>query len=176
MGRKLCKFISLYRSPIYISLYHYSQCFNSFQKFVDNLRLSLDKIRNQNPFLWVFMDDFNIKSSNSYVSNKITYEDSKTNVLTSQFGLQLIKEPTHILGNSSFCIDIIFSSYANLVMKTGIHHSLDSYCHNYIKYAKFNLKSYYSPPYKLEIWHYWKANTDHIRKAMNGTVFLGELI
>ena len=35
--------------------------------------------------------------------------------VTSQFGLeQAIKEPTHILDNSSSCINLIFTSQANL--------------------------------------------------------------
>ena len=41
--------------------------------------------------------------------------------LTTQFGLQeLIKGPTHILAESSFCIDLIFMSHQNLVMESGV--------------------------------------------------------
>ena len=36
-----------------------------------------------------------------------------------------------------------------------------------ITYAKFNLKIHCSSPYEREIWHYGKANVDHIRKAIN---------
>ena len=87
--------------------------------------------------------------------------------VTSQFGLQqLIKEPTHILGNSSSCIDLIFTSLPSLVMESGVHPSLHSNCHHQITYAKFNLKIHYPPPYEREIWHYQKANTDQIRKPI----------
>ena len=77
--------------------------------------------------------------------------------MTSTFGLQqIINEPTHIIGESSFCIDLIFASQPNLVMESGVHSSLHPNCHHQITYAKFNLKMYYPPPYEREIWHYEK--------------------
>ena len=54
--------------------------------------------------------------------------------VTSQFGLhQVIKEPTHILHNSSSCIDLLFASQPNLIIESGVHLSLHpntitSYC------------------------------------------------
>ena len=153
IGGKSCNFISLYRSL--------SQSSNSFEEFADNLQLSLDKISNQNPFLTVVLSDINTKSSNWYKHDQTTYEGSKIDAVTSQFRLQqLIKEPTHILGNSSSCIDLIFTSHPSLVMESGVYPSLHSNCHHQITYAKFNLKIYYPPPYEREIWHYQKANID----------------
>ena len=32
-------------------------------------------------------------------------------------------------------------------------------------FFRFNLKVLYQPPYKHEVWHYSKANVDHIRKV-----------
>ena len=52
-------------------------------------------------------------------------------------------------------------------MESGVHSSLHPNCHHQITYAKFNLKIYYPPPYEREIWHYGKANVDHIRKTIN---------
>ena len=87
IGGKSCNFISLYRSP--------SQSSDSFEEFADNLQLSLDKISNQNPFLNLINPIS--KSSNWYKHDQTTYEGSKMDAVTSQFGLQkLIKEPTHI--------------------------------------------------------------------------------
>ena len=37
-----------------------------------------------------------------------------------------------------------------------------------IVFARFNLKVVFPPPYEREVWHYKKANVDHIRKAING--------
>ena len=139
MVKKTCNFISLYRSP--------SQSSHSFEEFPDNLQLSLDKISNQNPFLTVVLGDFNTKSSNWYKHNQTTQESSKIDTATSQFGLKhLIKEPIYIFGNSSSCIDLIFTSHPSLVMESGIHPSLHSNCHHQKTYAIFNLKIHYLPP------------------------------
>ena len=62
------------------------------------------------------------------------------------------------------CIDLIFSSQTNLVMSSGIHLSLHQNCHHQIIFAKFNLKVHYPPPYE----HFKKANTGHIKRAING--------
>ena len=100
------------------------------------------------------------------------YEGSKIDGIISTFGLQqIINEPTHITGDSSSCINLIFTSPGNLVMKSGVHSSLHPNCHHQITYAKFNLKIYYPPPphtpYEREIWHYEKANADHIRRSID---------
>ena len=153
-GGKLCNWISLYWSP--------SQSSDSFAEFANNLQTSLGKISNRNSFLTVALGDFNAKSSNWYKHDKVTYENSKIDAVTSQFSLkQLIKELTHILGNFSSCTDLIYNPRASLVTDT--HHSK---CHQLITYAKFNFKLHYPPPYEREIWHYQKANTDHITKAI----------
>ena len=48
-----------------------------------------------------------------------TYEGSKIDVITSQFGLQqLIHEPTHTLTDSLSCIDLILTSQSDLVMQS----------------------------------------------------------
>ena len=52
-------------------------------------------------------------------------------------------------------------------MESWVHSSLHPNCHHQITYAKFNLKIHYPPPYKQEIWHYVKANVDHIGQAIN---------
>ena len=102
-GGKICNFISLYRSP--------SQSSDTFEFFADKLELSLDKIADKSPYLLVVLADFNVKSSNWYKHDKTTYEGSKIDATISQFGLQkLIKEPTHILTDSSSCTDLLFTS------------------------------------------------------------------
>ena len=88
--------------------------------------------------------------------------------LITQFRLQqVIKEPTHILVESSSCIDFIFMFHKKLVMESGVYLLLPSNCHHQITYAKFNLKTHSPLPYELEIWHYEQANLDHIRKAVD---------
>ena len=105
-GGKTCNFISLYRSP--------SQSSDNFEDFAGNLQLNLDKISNKSlNLLDVFGGNFNVKSSNWYKYDKATYEGSKIDAITNQFGLQqLIKEPSHVLTDSPSCIDLL-NSYFN---------------------------------------------------------------
>ena len=101
MKDKLCNFITLYRSP--------NQCQDDFESFINNFELNLDPVMTNNPFLTVILGDFNAKSSLWYNNDITTYEGSKTDGVTSQFGLQqIIKEPTHIIGVSSSCINQIW--------------------------------------------------------------------
>ena len=78
---------------------------------------------------------------------------------------QLINEPTHITGNSSFCIDLWFYSQPNLVTESGIHHVLHPNCYHRIIYAKFKLKVYYPPPYEREVWDYQNVDFNAIKNA-----------
>ena len=72
---------------------------------------------------------------------KQSFEGNKIENVASQLALhQIINEPTHILPNSSSCIDLIFTSQPNMVIESGIHSSLHSSCHHQIVFAKFNLK------------------------------------
>ena len=91
IGEKLCNFVALCRSP--------SQSQNEFETFVKNLELNLDTISANNPFLTVFLGNFNAKSNLWCKNDKMIYEGSKIDGIASQFGLhQLINEPTHLLG------------------------------------------------------------------------------
>ena len=121
--------------------------------------MNLDDSFNSNPFLTTVIGDFNAKSNKWSEGDRSTIEESKIDFLTSQFGLsQIIKEPTHILENSSSCIDLIFTTQPNMVLESGVHHSLHQNCHHHqIIFAKFN----------LAIFHYSQANVDHIQQAIN---------
>ena len=88
--------------------------------------------------------------------------------LTCEFRLsQIIKEPTHILENSSSCIDLIFTTQPNMVLESPVHHSLHQNGQHQVIFVKFNLKLYYLPPYERTIFHYSQANVDHIQQAIN---------
>ena len=161
LGDKTCNFVSLYRSP--------NQSEDDFENFCNNFELTLDAVSVTNPFLIVAIGDFNAKSSNWYTGDTITFEGSKTETIASQFGLQqIMNEPTHIQGKYESCIDLIFSSQPYLVMSSGIHSPLHQNSHHQIIFAKFSLKVHYPPPYEREVWNFIKANTDHIKRAING--------
>ena len=98
IGGKLCRFVSLYRLP--------NQSQDDFQSFAN-----IDAVTAINLFLTVVLGDFTIKSNLWFKGDKTSYEGSKIDATTSQFGLQqLINEPTHLAADSSSCIDSIFTS------------------------------------------------------------------
>ena len=133
------RFVHLYRTP--------NQTQNEFHVFLTKVEMNLDHSFNSNPFVTTVIGDSNAKSNKWSEDDRSTNEGSKTNFLTSKFGLsQIIKEPTHILENPSSGIDLIFSTQTILVLDSGVHHSLHQDCHHQIIFAKFNLKAYYSPP------------------------------
>ena len=157
---KLCSFISLYRSP--------NQSSDDLVSFLDNFELTLDILAQKNPFLMVAPGDSNTKSSNWHIKDITSDEGRKIEAATLQNSLhQEINEPTHILNNSTSCIDLIFNSQPNLIIESGVHPSLHPNCHHQIVFAKFNLDIVYPPPYEREIWNYLKANIDLIKRAIN---------
>ena len=80
---------------------------------------------------------------------------------------QLISDPTHLIPNSSSCIDLIFTNQPNLAVNSGIHPSLHVKCHHQIVHCKFNLMIVYRPPYECLVWDYKKGNTDTIINSIN---------
>ena len=84
-----------------------SQTQNEFKTFLKNFELTLDKIHENNRFMAVVISDFNAKSNNWCKADITSLESSKTDTITSSYGLnQLIQEPTHIFNLSSSCIEL----------------------------------------------------------------------
>ena len=54
-----------------------------------------------------------------------------------------------------------------MIMDSGVHPSLHSNCHHQLIYTKFDLKVFYPPPYERTVWYFSRANSDHIKKAIN---------
>ena len=158
IGEKLWNFVALYRLP--------SRSKDEFETFAKNLELNLDTNSPKNPLLTAVLGDFNAKSNLCYKNIKTAYEGSKIDGIASQFGLhQHMNEPTHLTRNTTSCMDMIFTSQPNLVMKSGLHFLEHENCHHQITYAKFNLKIYHPTPYERKIWHYQKAIIENISKA-----------
>ena len=161
IGDNLCSFVILYRSL--------SQNHDDFETYMKNFyELNLDKINKKSPLLTVTLGDFNAKSKNWLKNEKTLYEGSELAILTCSHGLhQLINEPTYLFDSSSSCINLIFTSQPNLVMESGIELSLQPICHHKLVFAKFVLSIYYPPPYERTEWHYNRANSDLIRRAID---------
>ena len=140
-------------------LYSPSQSQDDFETFSNNFEMKLETLARKGSFLATFFDDFDDKTS---------FEGSTIETITSQFGLHmLINEPIHLLQNSSSCIELIFTSQANIVVESGVHSSTGPSCRHQIVFTKFDLKIYYSPPYLRDVWHYKEANTVLIKQAVN---------
>ena len=77
---------------------------------------------------------------------------------------EVITEPTHILENSSSCVDLIFSNQPNLITDSGVHPTLHSKYHQII-YSNPNLKIEYPPPYTRKICDYNRSETDLINRS-----------
>ena len=108
----------------------------------------LSDINSFNPDFSIILGDFNAKSKNWWHCDTQTSEGSRIDSLTTSYGFQqLISEPTHILKNSSSCIDLIFTDQPNLITDSGTHPSLHPNCHLHITFCKTNLKITYPPPY-----------------------------
>ena len=121
---------------------------------------------------------FNAKSCNWSINDTATPEGAQLDSITSLYGMkQLISEPTHILQQSSSCIDLIFTNQPNIVMDSGVDSSLPPKCHHQIICSKLNLKIEY-PPYIRKIWNYNRAETDLINRTIENcdwlSLFLGK--
>ena len=79
----------------------------------------------------VVIGDLNTKSKNWCNQDSTNFEGITIENVASQFGLsQIIKKATHISESSSLCIDLIFTTEPNLVVKSGVHPSLHPNCHH----------------------------------------------
>ena len=87
---------------------------------------------------------------------------------------QLISDSTHLLPNSSSCIEFTFTDQTNLAVDSGIHPSLHVKCHHQIIHCKFNLIIVHHPPYENLVCDDKQANIDAIIKSIKliGNFFL----
>ena len=132
--------ITLYRSP--------SQNQSEFEHFLLSLKNLLRNVRSKDPAFTILLGDFNARSKSWWVHNVTNNKGTETESISLLYGFsQLISEPTHILQNPSFCINLIFTDRPNLVINSRIKPSLHENCHHQITYAKINLQIIYPPPY-----------------------------
>ena len=138
-----------------------------FENFLSDFDELLSKTVSSNSLFTLILGDFNARSSSWWKEDRTTTEGSQLEALTSLNNFhQLISEPPHILPNSNFCIDLIFTDQPNLVVNCGTHSSLNSKCHHQITHCKLNLIIEYPPPYELLVWDYKKANIENIKKSL----------
>ena len=151
LNRKKYFFALIYRSP--------SQDQSEFENFTIDFELMLSKMHAKNPFCVVITGDFNCRSSQWWENDIENNEGKLFEPLTSDLGFhQLISEPTHSMGDSRSCIDLIFTDQPNLIIESGVHPSLHDKCHHQIVYGKLSVSNIALPPYTSKIWYYDKAD------------------
>ena len=128
----------------------------------------LDNLYNLNPYFVILLGDFNAKLKKWKLDDNDTNEGTKIDAVTTSFGLsQIISGPTHILANSTSCIDLIFTNHPDLIINSGIHPSLHPNCHHQIVYAEIDFKIHFPPPYTRQIWHYKRADFKGLRRCID---------
>ena len=163
LNRKKYFFVVIYRSP--------SQDQGEFDDFTINFELLLSKMHAENPFSVVITGDFNCRSTQWWENDIENNEGRVFEPFVSELGLhQLISEPTHFMGDSKSCIDLIFTDQPNLVIESGVHQSLHEQCHHQIVYGKLSVSNIAKPPFTRKVWYYDKADFVAIRKVLKCSV------
>ena len=159
-NNKKCVLVSLYRSP--------SQTDIEFDEFITNLEILIDNIHGLNPYFVILLGDFNAKLKKWKADDINTKEGIAIDNVASSFALsQIISGPTHILPNSTSCIDLIFTNHPDLIINSGIHSSIHPNCHHQIIHAEIDFKVFFPPPYQRKIWHYNRADYEGLRNCVN---------
>ena len=97
----------LYRSP--------SQSTSEFESFFSGLEDLLSNELFSKSQFFVVLGDLNARSPKWWSEDIITFHHTEIDSLTTTHGFkQLIADPTHILPQSSSCIDLIFTDQPNM--------------------------------------------------------------
>ena len=150
LSRKKYFFVVIYRSP--------SQAQSEFDNFMINFEMMLSKMRAENPFCITTTGDFNCRSTQWWENDIENNKGKLFEPIISDIGLhQLISEPTHLIGDSKSCIDLIFTDQPNLITEFCVHPSLHEQCHHQIIYGKLSVSKISVPPYTRRIWRCFVA-------------------
>ena len=145
-----------------------SQTQDDFDIFLMSFEQLIGDVIAKNTLFVLITGDSNVRSTKWWKNDLSTSEGTQVDLLTTSDGLsQIISDPTHILPNSSSCIDLIFTNQSNLVTESGVHPSLHPKCHHQIVFAKLNLKVEYPPLYERLIWDYKNADIPSVNRAID---------
>ena len=149
-------FFVLYRGP--------SQNQEEFEGFMNKLELILSKMSTEEPYAIIIKGDFNCRSPRFWGDDIETDEGKQFEPL--RLHHQLISGPTHMIGNSKSCIDLIFTDQPNLFIEFGTHPSLHEQCHHQIVYVELSVKNPVPAPYFRKLWIYYRADITYILKRV----------
>ena len=144
-----------------------SQDLGEYNNFTTNFEPMISKLLAENPHCLIIIGDFNCKSTQWWENDIENSEGKLFELITADNGLhQLISEPTHIVGSSKSCIDLILTDPPNLIIDTGVHPLVHDQRHHQIIRGKLSVSNKSQPPYVRRVWHYDKADFVAIRKCI----------
>ena len=125
----------VYRSP--------SQSTSEFESFLSGLEDLLSNALCSKSQFTVVLGDFNARSPAWWSKDITTLHGTQIDPLATMHGFKkIIFDPTHILPQSSSCIDLIFTDQPNYVIDCGTHPSLHPNYHHQITFCKLNLNKH----------------------------------
>ena len=126
----------------------------------------LSAMSTKEPYCIIITGDFNCRSPHWREDEHENDEGKIFETFTAELGLQqLVCKPTHFIGESKTCLDLIFTNQPNLFLETGVHPALHKQCHHVV-FAKITAHNLTSPSYKRKLWHYDRANLPAIKKSI----------
>ena len=164
----------------------YSVCYRSpsmkantpeFEEFLTNFGNLYANVIKAKPYACFFTGDFNAHSLSWRPNGSTDAEGfSIENLLSSLDLTQLIREPTNFEENKSpSCIDLIICDQSNIVMESGVRPSPDNFCKHQIIFCNLNLHIPTPPSHVRKIWHYNRADSVSINKAVTDFQWLTNL-
>ena len=161
--------ISIGNKKVFVSVTYRKHHQNPIQlhTFMENYKDMCTKVLDERPFCVFHLGDMNSHSSNWWAGDTDDEAGSLLVDIYDDTGLvQLVKEPTHIIGNHSSCIDLVATDQPNLINECSIHPSLHSTCHHQINHIVLNIVNPLPPPYFRKVWHYDRAEADSVKMAI----------
>ena len=162
-GHKRIFFTVIYRNPE--NKAHSPE----FDYFLENFTNLFHKIKNENPYAMFFTGDFNGHSQAWYPDGDSNPEGLLIDDIFTELNLtQLISEPTHFFRDDCkpSCIDLIITDQPNIVLNSGVRPSIDPTVKHQIIFCKINFKIPPLPKFHRKIWHFNRARTDLIMRAI----------
>ena len=130
----------------------------------------------ENPLCALHIGDLNCRSSDFWSGDT---DNDAGNLLVSVLndtGLhQLVNEPTHFIGDSKSCLDLVITDQPNFINECSMLPSLHSTCHHSINHIVLNINVPSPPAFKRKIWHYDRAQNSSIIASINQYDWVSQL-
>ena len=134
---------------------------------MENFELMLSSMSIEKSYCIIITGDFNCRSPHWWKDEHENDDGRIFEAFTAELGLQqLVCEPTHFIGESKSCIDLIFTNQPNLFLEIGVHPTLHRQCHHHVVVAKITAHNLTPPSYKRKLWYYDRANIPAIKKSI----------